>query len=441
MSARSSLQAKAGLTLFALVVISFNIGGWLVYREFSAQLSYLERSLEDRLEGLAGHFADRWAVHRLAYPENGTQTDQLLAAFAAEHELEGVMLLDLDQETLAAWPEVPPGEEDAFVLLEQVEMVAAELGQLNSGPLTELSGHLFKNCYAPLVDEEGAVELILRLSLGADELEPLARARRRLLRPWLFLGLLSVLSALGVVSYVFVLAGRQQRLERELSARERLSFFGELSAGLAHQLRNPLSTIQGNARLLVESVRGKEAKEMAQDILAEGRRLENLTDRFLKIARVGRPKLIPTNIARVAADAAASLASDAVKISWGQVAAEQEVLANPELLRELLLNLFANAIEASQPGQEVWLEARHTKQTNYLSLEVHDRGRGMDSAARALAVEPFHTTRPDGSGLGLALARRLAELMEGELSLRSRKGKGTIVSVVLRRASGILHGA
>jgi len=434
---RRHFQAKAGLALFALVVILFNIGGWLVYREFSAQLTQLDRALEGRLAGLADRFAASWSIHRLAYPETGPETDQLLSVFAEQYDLEGAMILDLAHQPLAAWPRVVPGEEDAFVLLEEVEMVAAELGQLSPGPLTELSGHLFKNLYAPLTDQAGEPVLILRLSSGADELEPLARSKRRLLHPWLFLGLLSILSALGVVAYVSVLVRRQQKLERELAARQRLSFFGELSAGLAHQLRNPLSTIQGNARLLVESSPGDEAKEMAQDILDEGRRLERLTDRFLKIARAGRPELIPTNVARVAADAAGSLASGAVKISWQQVAAAQNVLADPELLRELLLNLFSNAVEASRDGQEVRLELHRAKQADRSRLEVHDSGRGMDRVTQELVEEPFHTTRPGGSGLGLALARRLAELMDGELSVLSSEGKGTIVSVVLKRASGV----
>jgi signal transduction histidine kinase len=195
-------------------------------------------------------------------------------------------------------------------------------------------------------------------------------------------------------------------------------------AGLVHELRNPLSGLSLLAGAVVEDVAGTAAAAHAARLKAEVDALARLVEEGLAEARALPPVRAAVALGPLAEEVAAlvrPLAGDhGVEV---RVAAEGEARADRDQLRRALLNLARNAVEASPDNGVV--ELRAGRRGEAAVLAVLDRGPGLDEAVRARLFQPFATTKPHGTGLGLALARRVAEAHGGTLALLPRAGGGT----------------
>ena len=216
---------------------------------------------------------------------------------------------------------------------------------------------------------------------------------------------------------------------------ERLAALGQLSAGLAHELRNPLGTIKASAEMLSKHVsEGDEiTREMAGFISSEVDRTNSLVTRFLDFARPLHPRLAPTMISTVIERAIQMSARDAEK---GRVTVVSRDLTNfppvpldAELMERVFYNLLLNAIQASPPGETVTVKARLLDRI--LEVCVIDRGSGIDPARIETIFNPFVTTKPEGVGLGLAIVSKIVDGHGGKISVESEPGKGSSFRVAL----------
>jgi signal transduction histidine kinase len=228
----------------------------------------------------------------------------------------------------------------------------------------------------------------------------------------------------------------------EMKKAERLSAAGQLAASLAHEIRNPLASISGAAGILQ---RGTAPAEYLQDSLEiiqkESQRLNKLLTGFLNFAKPRSPRLQNTDLNELLLSvlSLASHAADLNNIKLSHTSAEQafEIACDPEQLKQVLLNLVINAIEASPAGSQIQLQT--LKQGERAVIEVHDSGSGIPDEAVNRIFDPFYTTKAKGTGLGLAISSMIVSQHNGTLSVHRNPLGGATFRVDLPISQEHLH--
>jgi PAS domain S-box-containing protein len=226
---------------------------------------------------------------------------------------------------------------------------------------------------------------------------------------------------------------QRKAAEGKLREQAALAQLGELAAIVAHEVRNPLAGLRGSLQVLATrippDVRGREI------LSAMVERIDVLADRvrdILLFAGSREARLQPVTVRSVVRDAVASAVAAVPGIPAPIVTGDDVVaVADPEMLRELLLNLVMNACQAARANAAEPVEVRMTAIAKACRIEVLDRGPGIDPAIRERIFEPFFTTKHGGTGLGLAIVKRLADLQGGAVTLEDRSGGGARASVSL----------
>jgi two-component system sensor histidine kinase HydH len=225
-----------------------------------------------------------------------------------------------------------------------------------------------------------------------------------------------------------------QRNFEQMKRAERLYALGQLSAGLAHEIRNPLASIAGATGILQRSAPAGQRQAECLDIIGrECQRLNRLLTNFLDFARP-RPPHYQTVEPGKLLDSVMELAAHA--IGGKPITLRKEVPAeltsmecDPELLKQVLLNLIINAFQAMPDRGEVVLSARAAGEK--LLIQVRDEGCGIREEDRDRIYDPFFTTKENGTGLGLPVAHQIVEQHGGMLTAEANSAKGMIFSVLL----------
>lgn len=228
----------------------------------------------------------------------------------------------------------------------------------------------------------------------------------------------------------------QKRHHSVAVARERMARVGELSAGVAHTVRNPLHGVMGCVDIIDESAKcGEPAPADIVGLMRDGlERIERITRRLLSLTRGGRTELSPTNVG--------SLLEDVVDFTSIQAEQRQvvlrleadyrgEAMMNLDGVVEALSSVVSNALDACFPGCSITVRSRLRGHTT-LVLEMEDTGQGIAEADLPHVMDPFYTTKPigEGSGLGLAITKRVMYDHDGDVEIASRQGEGTTVRLV-----------
>jgi len=220
----------------------------------------------------------------------------------------------------------------------------------------------------------------------------------------------------------------------QLRRAERLSALGEIAAGLAHEIRNPLAGMKGALEIVTSrAVAQTPEAEFTAVATRELLRLEGLVQEFLDYARPRPPRLLPAAMPDVLGRAVALLSPEAeragVTLTVEPGTCSPGLRIDPEQIQQVLVNVVLNAIQASPRGSVVTL--RYRTEAGGCLLEVADRGSGIGPEARERLFEPFFTTKERGTGLGLAISQRIVAAHGGEIRVDSMEGQGTTVTIVL----------
>lgn len=230
--------------------------------------------------------------------------------------------------------------------------------------------------------------------------------------------------------------------EREISPRESggpgpsaLEFLGTLAGGLVHEIKNPLSTLSINLTLLKEDLAASGAApgmlKRVNRIEAEVQRLDTLLEEFLRFSGIRHLDRLPHDMVRVVRELVEFLRPgferDGVKLTADVEPAVVRV--DIGLLKQALLNLLLNAKQSIQGGGRV--EIRGRRDGSHLRLQIRDDGSGIQEDELERVFEVYYSASKQGSGLGLPIARRVAEEHGGTLELESTVGLGTTVTVSL----------
>ena len=232
-------------------------------------------------------------------------------------------------------------------------------------------------------------------------------------------------------------ANEQLREAEEAVRRsDRLAALGQLSAGLAHELRNPLGTMKASAEMLTRSVSGENevAREVAGFIASEVDRTNSLITRFLDFARPLRLRLDEADLAQTLDRAVAAAARDVPHVTiYKNYAPEIPPFHfDAELMERVFFNLVVNAAQATESGGAVTVKTRAS--AGAAEISVIDRGAGIQPENLGNIFNPFFTTKPTGVGLGLAIVSKIVDQHGGKIAVESEPGKGSVFRVLLPMA-------
>lgn len=228
-------------------------------------------------------------------------------------------------------------------------------------------------------------------------------------------------------------AERLSEAEAAVRRSERLAALGQLSAGLAHELRNPLGTIKASAEMLSRAVPSDNplASEMAGFISSEVDRTNSLVTRFLDFARPLKLRREPTDVSQVV-DRAIELVkreNSTITIYRNYSPDLAPFPIDAELMEHAFYNLLLNAVQASAPGETVTVKTR--RNDNNAEIAVIDRGVGIEPKLIETIFNPFMTTKPAGVGLGLPIVSKIVDEHGGTLAVNSQPGQGSTFLVCL----------
>jgi signal transduction histidine kinase len=249
----------------------------------------------------------------------------------------------------------------------------------------------------------------------------------------LALGLIAV-----AVTYSIVMLRRVRTLSTEIERQRRLAYLGEIAGSLAHEIRNPLNTINMNIQLLDEQLPETDENSSAKlsRIRNEVGRLDGILTSFLRFARPPRLSITKVDlrefIEKLAEFFGPEVERAGIKLILNIAEDLPSVSGDPEMLRQLFLNLLLNARDATPVGGAITITAWKSARRAHIS--VADTGCGIQKDMLEKIFEPYITTKPHGTGVGLAIVRRIVMDHGGSIRVESEPGKGTTFTVsILRR--------
>jgi signal transduction histidine kinase len=397
------------------------------------------------------------------------------------------IILDADEET-------PIGQEYLLLKLDQRELESVWKGGAAASTLYQGSdGKLYKSGYAPLTNGHGDIFAVVGVEGGVEFLDVIDKARRQMLVIALISALVaaaaSVLLARSIVAPLHSLVTavesvgqnnaypqveirrsdeigylgerfnamvttlaekdrllnelyrhekeRATLLEDEVRVKERLAALGEMSAGIAHEIRNPLGAIAGFAELLNRQTTDPSASELVREIVQEVNNLNRIVTQFLAFVREPQLKAEPADISAVVkgavevvmAERGADKERPDVQLELRLTDAPPTVPVDADLLKQALMNLIQNAVEAMPSGGT--LGVRLETRAPWLKIGVSDTGQGISPEDRRRLFDPFFTTKKEGTGLGLAITHRLIQAHGGKIEVESQPGRGSCFTVWL----------
>ncbi len=235
------------------------------------------------------------------------------------------------------------------------------------------------------------------------------------------------------------LAQREEEIAKknaELLRTKKLAAIGTLASGVAHELNNPLNNIYISAQMLEREKKAEcspMVNEILNDIVGQTIRVKRIVGDLLEFARGKEPLMKEVDLKEILMGAykLASSSTDTLRVNFSvDVEAEApRIIADPEQIERVFINLFANAIEAMSGSGDLKVKVRREGPT--VKIVISDTGRGIPADAIEKIFEPFYTTREKGTGLGLAIVFNIVKKHGGEIDVVSREGKGTTFTVTL----------
>lgn len=234
-----------------------------------------------------------------------------------------------------------------------------------------------------------------------------------------------------------------KKLGEQAKRAKYLASLGEMAAGVAHEIRNPLNAIRGFAQLLCDKQKEGEAKEWTNIIVEEVDRMNRIVQDMLDFSRQRVPTLMPVNLDELLQATLKELQgqfeSNQVQMDYQWTEQLPPALGNVDKLKQVFLNVIRNGIEAMPGGGRMRIRGRVDMavegEGNEVIVSIADNGIGMDEDTLGKIFDPFFTKKDTGTGLGLSICAKIIEQHNGRIEVHSQPGKGTMFDLVLRAAT------
>lgn len=232
-----------------------------------------------------------------------------------------------------------------------------------------------------------------------------------------------------------------KRLEEQMRQQEKLAAVGQLAAGIAHEIRNPLASISGSIQMMEASSEiSDENKKLMKIIYREIERLNNLITEFLDFVRPDEVKEDPIDLNKLLNDIIEMIRfNDKLNhnvVQETQLEAKQIILGNYDKLKQAFLNIIINAYQAMESSENPKLTVSTYDENTDVIVLIEDKGPGMDANQVRRIFEPFHTTKAKGTGLGLAVTHKIFESHKADVIVESEVGMGTTFKIIFHEGRG-----
>ena len=227
--------------------------------------------------------------------------------------------------------------------------------------------------------------------------------------------------------------------QQQLIQSEKLAAIGKVTAGIAHEINNPLNNISLTAEVLLEDMENMtcdERREMIHDILVQAERARDIVHHLLQFSRMKKSTIREKVDLAELVETTLALLKNELKITHTKVKTSLQkglatVFGNPNQLQQVLVNIILNAVQAMGEGGnlEIWLDVDKEKKKAFIS--VKDYGPGIPDEVLKHILEPFYTTKKDGTGLGLSVSYGIIKEHMGDIHIKSKKGEGTTITIEL----------
>lgn len=440
----------ASVLLGLFLVLDITLFGWLIFRSLSKR--EIERVLletRQEAEGLAERLAGR------AQLEGG----DLYTVTATEREVQTYIDSILKQRKIIQTVEVVDtegklvfrGENETDLRLDPDDSPLITSGESPNRleiprqserqfPLNELPESLYQ-LNLP-IGELGFLQI--GISRGVLQ-QRIGTLRKELVSTTATIATLTLVVLIMAQFVIWRLWRRSQRLQEQARESERMAYIGTLASGLAHEIRNPLNSLNLNMQMLEEELAHRPPAPSGQRLMSITRdeigRLERLVTAFLQYAKPPPLELRVVSASslmeRCRAVLEAELVARGARLWIDDRSGSAEVFVDPAQMSQLLLNLVQNAVAAMEErGVEPKVRLGAVVDGPKVTLEVEDRGIGMTEEQINRMFDLFYSTRKGGTGLGLAIVHRIARSHRAELDVDSEVNRGTTIRVILDRASG-----
>ncbi len=289
----------------------------------------------------------------------------------------------------------------------------------------------------------GGREGEVRVGLSQDKLEEeIGNIRRELIYKLSFGIGASIVLLIIAFGYVIRLLNKTRKLEAEAQMADRLAYVGTLASGLAHEIRNPLNSMNMNVQMLEEESHGRisegqeEFKELISAIKGEINRLERLVNNFLTYARPQKLIMAENNLNAMVSDVARFLKAE---IEQKKIALElnldpylPHVEMDEQQVKQALMNILINSKQALKEGGKISIATKMGSEGKTI-IEIKDNGPGIPQEMKDKIFDIFFSTRGGGTGLGLPIAQKIVEMHGGWIDLWTEAGKGTHFTIYLPR--------
>jgi two-component system sensor histidine kinase HydH len=242
----------------------------------------------------------------------------------------------------------------------------------------------------------------------------------------------------GFLGYVFIFRDlvEVRRLQQEVERTRRLASLGSLAAGVAHEIRNPLSSVKGFATYFRDKLKDSpQDRDTATTMIQEVERLDRVIGQLLEFARPSTLKIKPVRINDLIQHSLKLIEGDAhrkgIEVKADIPPDLPEVPLDGDRINQVLLNLYLNGLQAMDEGGLLQVKVSRVDARKLTTITVADNGRGIDRADQERIFDPYFTTKPDGTGLGLAIVHKILDAHGGTIKVRSQPGAGTRIIINL----------
>ncbi len=411
----------------------------------------LDETFGQRLEGIAvtaAYLADPDSVFVWSFdPQDTDDLARLRERFERirrDNGLAEVSLCDADGFVIiSASRSIIRGDYNTFWALDQGAVDVAKGGFASSSMLYDQGGLVQKSAHAPVINDRGTVIGVVSVEAEADFFGALTTLRGG---AWLTGGVVLVVLSILLIALARLLRDIV-RYRASLAEQEKLAAMGRMTAGIAHEIRNPLGIMRGAGEALQQRLEGQgQDATLAGFVIDEVDRLDGILTRYLTFGRGGgltcAPHDLETLIRSTLRNLREELDKAGVKTSCTVRDALRPVTIDPAAIQQLLINLVLNARDAVTGAEDPRVEIVLDHAGDSVMMTVTDTGPGLGGIDPETLFTPFHTTKEKGSGLGLSVVRQVAEDHGGRVRIADRgDGSGAVVTVTLPYAGPAEEGS
>jgi len=227
----------------------------------------------------------------------------------------------------------------------------------------------------------------------------------------------------------------ERKLEHRLQQTERLKALGTLAAGIAHEIRNPLATINFNTQMLQRELNLDSAQQqMFEDVFQQIKKIDRIVQQVLSFAKPREPQFLPYHINDIVSYchdlAKAHLRKTNTEVLFDLSVELPMLVVDFNQVSQVIINLMINAIEAMPEGGVLSIRSRFQEEPEAIVLEVVDTGQGILEEDRDRIFDPFFTRKSEGTGLGLSISRQILEKHGAFIEMDSQVGEGTTFRII-----------